>query len=88
MEKTREQIADMVKNMRFERKKPVGKKTKAVYSELQNKLGSIKNDLSKLSLRLWHAEYKSDYHSLSLSEAEGILEEIQKDIDTILKENF
>lgn len=88
MEKTRKLIADMVKDMRFERKKKTDKKTKAMYQELQNKLGNTINDLNKLHLRLWHTDYKSDYHSLSLVETERILKQIREDIDTILEENF
>ena len=88
MDKTRDLIANMVSDMRFDRKKRVSKKTKAEYSALQNKLETTIKDLRKLHVRLWHADYKKDYHSLSLDEAECILKEIKKDIDSILEDDF
>ncbi len=88
MEKTKEIIFGMVENMQLKRKKAVDKKTKAVYPKLQNDINKVKKDLDKLLLRIWHADYKNDYHSLSLEEAKSILTELQGEIDTILKENF
>ncbi|MDD5018782.1 MAG: hypothetical protein PHO15_11880 [Eubacteriales bacterium] len=87
-EKTKQLIADMVGDMCFDRKKPAARHEKAMYSILKNSLGDTINGLNKLHLRLWHAVYKGDYHSLSLGETESALKEARQRIDNILKENF
>lgn len=83
-EETRVQIEDMVKTMRFERKKNVTKQQKTIYADLKKNTDDAMHDMSKLNLRLWHAINKKDYHSLTLDEAEHILQKIRQNIDNIL----
>jgi hypothetical protein len=87
MDDIKDKIADMVKDMCFERKRPVTKQQKAAYTVLAARLAEIIADLNRLRLRLWHADEKRDYHSLSLYEAEDILKKARQDLDCLLNEN-
>lgn len=81
-------IADMIKGIRFERRKNVTKKTKSMVAQLKTDLEYPIAELNKLHLRLWHSLDKSDYHSLTLDEAKGLLENIRNDIERIITEDF
>ena len=87
MTNEKQMIADMIKNMCFERKKPAGKHIKAEFAAMESAIGTITDELNKLHLRLWHAVNKGDYRSLSLEEATAQLEEIQQRIEDILNEH-
>lgn len=79
-----ERIEQIVSCIDLEKKARATKKEKQAFSELKCDIESIKNDISKLHLMLWHTGYKGDYHSLSLSEAKERLKQIRKNIDDIL----
>ena len=84
MDETQNKIASMVSNLSFDRKARATKKEKAAYFELKDDLGKVKKKIDKLHLRLWHCEYKNDYHSLSLDEAKLILSEAAVDLNNII----
>lgn len=88
MDETRKQIANMIENMGFERKPRATKKEKEDYAALKDSVAVIKSDIDKLSLRLWHACYKNDYHSLSIDEAKQELQRIRESIDGITNKEF
>ncbi|MGI5848847.1 MAG: hypothetical protein ACOX8Q_02060 [Christensenellales bacterium] len=83
-----QRIAGMVKNMRFDRKKRITKKERALYAGLEEKVEKIIIDLNKLHLRLWHAVYKKDYHSLNLVDAKQMLRQISQSISNIIDEDL
>ena len=84
MEEVQKQIEHMVENMRFERKKRISKQEKATYEMLENSIDDIMRSINKLHLRLWHANHKKDYHSLSMDEISLVLQKMGQDIDTAL----
>lgn len=88
MNKTDLIIDDMIKDMHFERRKGVTKQTKSIVAQLKTDLEYPIAELNKLHLRLWHSFDKSDYHSLTLDEAKGLLKKIREDIDRIITEDF
>ena len=84
MEEVQKQIEHMIENMRFERKKRISKQEKATYEMLENNINNIMRSINKLHLRLWHANHKKDYHSLSMDEISLVLQKASQDIDTAL----
>ncbi len=84
MKETKEQIADIVKDINFKRRPRVSKQKKTEHSALKQDIDAVSCKLDLLRLRLWHAEYKSDYHSLTMEEATQILNEARHCIDDIL----
>ena len=85
MKEKGELIEDIIKGMHLGRKTRVTKKQKEAFLELRDDVGAVNNKLNKLHLRLWHAGYKGDYHSLAVGEVSRILEEARLDIDSILE---
>lgn len=79
-----ERTRQILSSVNLEKKARVTKKDKEAILELKREVEAIKNEISKLHLMLWHTEYKSDYHSLSLDEAMERLRQIRKNIDDIL----
>jgi predicted nucleic acid-binding Zn-ribbon protein len=77
-------IEEIVKSVNLERKTRVTKNQKQAYSELKSDIESIKDEIGKLHLMLWHTGYKGDYHSLSLDEAMERLKQIRQNIDDII----
>jgi hypothetical protein len=71
-------IEDILAGMQFERRLPPSKQIKAEYAALEADVGGILRDLSRLHLRLWHAVFQRDYHSLSPQEARLALEDIRE----------
>jgi hypothetical protein len=78
-------IAGIVGNIELSNRPRITKREKAVYIELINDVGAVKKKLEKLSLRLWHSKYKSDYHSFKINDAERALKEIADEINRIVK---
>ena len=85
MNETRKQIADIIADIDLDRKIRITRQQKAAFEELKDVVGGIYNKLAKLNLRLWHMEYKCDYHSLTLGEAAAILNDIRLNIETVLE---
>ena len=86
MDNTREQIADIINDMRFERKTAVSRARKAQYAALESGVADALKELNRLHLRLWHAVSQRDYHSLPPDEAIQALDDIQKQLSTLSSE--
>lgn len=84
MDEIKKRIADMTSGLDFERKSRATKKEKEDYAELKDSVTGIKRDIDKLSLRLWHACSKGDYHSLSIDEAKQALQQVKNTIEDII----
>jgi hypothetical protein len=76
-------IADMVRDMHFERKKPPSKLKKTAYTAIKTELDSIAHDLDALRLALWYAEHQRDYHRLSPGDLKTQLSRINERIETL-----
>ncbi len=85
MENTREQIADMLSDMQFERRPAVSRQKKAHYAAMEAGVAEVLKELNRLHLRLWHAASQRDYHSLSLDEARTMLDEVRCRLDVLSK---
>ncbi len=83
MDNSREQIADIINDMHFERKAPVSRARKAQYAALESGIADALKELNRLHLRLWHAVSQRDYHSLSPDEVIQALDDIQKHLSTL-----
>lgn len=81
MNEEKEKIAEIIGTVDLSNKSRVTKKEKTDYARLLSEVGDVKKKLDKLNLRLWHSVYKSDYHSLELSETEKLLRELAADIE-------
>lgn len=57
-------IADMTKDMQFERRQPVPRAKKAAYDALRADINVIRKELNRLHLELWYASWHKDYNSL------------------------
>jgi predicted transcriptional regulator len=80
----KERIELIVSGVDLEKKARVTKKEKEAFSELKSEIETIKNEINKLHLMLWHTGYKGDYHSLTLDDAMERLRQIKRSIDDIL----
>ncbi len=87
MDEVKERIAKIVGGVNLEKKARATKKEKETFASLKDEMGAIKKDIDKLSLRLWHACYKNDYHSLSAGEARELLGQVRDKIDVILNKD-
>lgn len=70
---TEQKIAQLLSELQFERRRPVTLTQRQQYAALQKEVDEVRRSLDALHLRLWHAQQRRDYHSLSLEEARGIL---------------
>lgn len=78
-----QKIADIVADMRFERRKPVSRSEKADYKALKSEISSVLLDLERLHLRLWHANKQHDYRSLSLAQAKESIAQLAERLDVL-----
>ena len=85
MDNTREQIANMLSDMQFERRPAVPRQKKAQYAATEAGVADALKELNRLHLRLWHAVSQRDYHSLPLDEIKQMLDEVQCRLDSLLK---
>lgn len=79
----KDKIANLLADMRFERRPPVTKQKKARYAVLEAETNDVMNEVRRLHLRLWHAVSRHDYHSLSLDEARQALDDIRRQLDSL-----
>lgn len=82
MDNTIEKITGIVKDMNFERRKPVSQDTKKQTQQLLCSLKDARNGLDKLHLKLWYAVENNDYHSVSLTDAKQELDNIIKVLES------
>lgn len=82
MDNTNDKIADIVKDISFERRKPVSQDTKHQIQQLLCSLKDAKKRLDKLHLKLWYAVDKNDYHSVNLEEAKDELRNIIRELES------
>lgn len=82
MDNTNEKITSMVKNMSFERRKPVSTETKQSTKQILCSVKEVKDKLDKLHLKLWYAVEKNDYHSVNLTETKQELSSIIKELES------
>lgn len=82
MDNANQKIADIVKDMSFERRKPVSQDTKHQTQQLLCSLKEAKKRLDKLHLKLWYAVDKSNYHFVSLAEAKQELDIIIRELES------
>lgn len=82
MDNTNEKIADIVKDMSFERRKPVSPDTKNQTQQLLCSLKEARNRLDKLHLKLWYAVDNNDYHSVDLADAKQEIANIIKKFES------
>ena len=78
-------IAGFVSDMDFKRSRPVSADIKNQFSDMSGELSELRKRLNKLCLRLWHAEEKNDYRSLTQEKAREELALIRDSIDRLLK---
>jgi predicted nucleic acid-binding Zn-ribbon protein len=83
MDTENKKIADMVRDMHFERKKPPTKRMKTAYTAIKTELDDIARDLGALRLALWHAEHQRDYHQLSPDDIKARLNRTAARIETL-----
>lgn len=85
MDNTREQIANMLSDMQFERRPAVSRQKKAQYAATEAGVADVLKELNRLHLRLWHTVSQRDYHSLSMDEARQALDEVRYRLDVLSK---
>ena len=80
---TEQKIAQLLSELQFERRRPVTRVQRQEYAALQKEVDEVRRCLNALHLRLWHAQQRRDYHSLSLEEARGILANAAERLSTL-----
>lgn len=85
MDDVKERIAQILSGVSLDRKTRATKEEKEAFLKLSGQVDGLRKDIDKLNLRLWHACYKNDYHSLSLDAAREELINIKAKIDDVLE---
>ena len=83
MDTENKKIADMVRDMHFQRKKPPTKRKKTAYTAVKTELDGIACDIDALRLALWYAEHQRDYHKLSPDDLKARLVRVAARIETL-----
>lgn len=84
MDEVKQRISEILDGVSLDRKARATKKEKEEFTKLSAQVAGLKKDIDKLSLRLWHACYKNDYHSLPPEAAREELRRIKHNIDTVI----